>query len=812
VVPRSLAIFGTALLLASALVVAPWRGPRLAAALAGPIAEWTFDDGAGPTATDAVGALDGTLSGGATWVSSNAAQGTGALAFDGVDDLVTVPNDAALEPSGTFSVALWFKGPLSTGLAALVAKGLGTCGYGGSWGVDGTNTGPVGYAQLTTWPGQMAINLTGPGYEWWDSQWHLLTFTVDPGAASSTVGLDGHIQTVAWPGPDSVSYANAGDGKLRFGGVGGACTGVTPFHGQLDDIRIWNRALSGGEILAMLGPVPTTTDVWLCLTCTDPSTSITSAYVDQNITYRVHVTPWPASAADITWYRSQDGAAEEVFATTPLRIVDMTGYQFYTQLAGSLVAGNYTIRATWPGADNWQASSSVAMPLQITKRPVTLQASLDPPSILPGEGTTVTARVAAINPPATDVISGSISVYETTGGTNTLVGSGALQYTGNPHWNTATIQIPAVTAGAHTYEARFAGTTTLAPATTSVGITAGKQSSAVSMAFTPNPVKNTAQSTAQVSVGGFRTLGGIAPLPAPTGTVTVRTYPGGSVVTSASVAGNGEYDLALPKYATGSYQFTATYSGDGNFNGSISAPMTLTVQTDTVEVSGVGVQYATFYPYKDSYKDTVAIRGTRLEMASVAINIYNYATGSRVRTASVGMGAGAWSWAWNGRNAAGTLQPAGKYKVVQTLTDAAGVKLTVTSYTTLSNKRLYTYTTTIKKDYSHAAKKTSTWVAWSFTLPSATVYKSLKFSIYGKDSLGSGGFGPHDFSYCSSTYWYPSCATRWTTFPTTYAWKSVYGSVVYDRYGQSVRLYAWGGYGNTKISYGRVTVTYGILK
>jgi hypothetical protein len=810
VVPRSLAIFGTAILLATALVVAPWHGPRPAAAVAGPIAEWTFDDGAGPTATDAVGALDGTLSGGATWITSNAAQGTGALAFDGVDDLVAVPNDAAFEPSGAFSVALWFKGPQSTGLTALVAKGLGACGYGGSWGVDGTNTGPLGYVQLTAW--QTPASLSGPGYQWWDNQWHLLTYTVDPGSASSTFGLDGHIQTTAWPGPDSVSYANAGDGQLRFGGVGGLCTGVTPFHGQLDDIRIWNRALTSGEILAMLGPVPTTTDVWLCLTCSDPSTSITSAYVDQDITYRVHVTPWPASAGDITWYRSTDGAPEEVFATTPLRVVDMTGYQFYTQNAGTLIPGNYTIRASWPGADNWQASTSVAMPLQITKRPVNLQASLDPPSILPGEGTTVTARVTAINPPATDVISGTISVYETTGGANTLLGSGALQYTGNPHWNTATIPIPAVTTGAHTYEARFAGTTTLAAATAPLGITAGKQSSAVSMAFTPNPVKNTAHATAQVSVGGFRTLGGGAPLPAPTGTVTVRTYPGGTVVASAPVAGNGVYGLVLPTYATGTYQFTATYSGDGNFNGSTSAPMTLTVQTDTVQVSGVGVQYTTFYPYKDAYKDTVAIRGTRLEPASVAINIYNYATGARVRTIAIGIGAGAWSWAWNGRNAAGTLQPAGKYKVVQTITDAAGVKLAVTSYTTLSNKRLYTYTATYTKNVSQLSKKTTSWVMWSFTLPSATVYKSLTFSIYGQDLAGSGGFGPQDYTACPSTVISIYCVNRWTTFPTSYSWKSVTGATTYDHSGTAVRLYAWGGYGATHVTYGRVKVVYGVLR
>jgi len=161
-VSRPFAVLAAALVLASALVVGPWRVAQDAAALAGPIAEWTFDDGSGVTANDAIGALDGTLSGGATWVTSNAAQGTGAIAFDGVDDLVTISNNAALEPSGTFSVALWFKGPMPTGLAAMVAKGVGNCGYGGLWGIDGSDTDPGGYVQLTNWPGQLPSNLGGP--------------------------------------------------------------------------------------------------------------------------------------------------------------------------------------------------------------------------------------------------------------------------------------------------------------------------------------------------------------------------------------------------------------------------------------------------------------------------------------------------------------------------------------------------------------------------------------------------------------------------------------------------------------------------
>ena len=50
-----------------------------------------------------------------------------------------------------------------------------------------------------------------------------------------------------------------------------------------------------------------------------------------------------------------------------------------------------------------------------------------------------------------------------------------------------------------------------------------------------------------------------------------------------------------------------------------------------VAVSGVGVAYSTFYPYKDNYRDTVAIRGTLLEPASVTIKVYS-STGRKVRS------------------------------------------------------------------------------------------------------------------------------------------------------------------------------------
>jgi flagellar hook assembly protein FlgD len=274
---------------------------------------------------------------------------------------------------------------------------------------------------------------------------------------------------------------------------------------------------------------------------------------------------------------------------------------------------------------------------------------------------------------------------------------------------------------------------------------------------------------------------------------------------------NGKLALSTATWALGSHTVKATYEGGGTDHSSSNASTSITIVSNVVEASGVGVQYATFYPYKDGYRDTVAIRGNRGEQISVAIRIYS-PTGKVVRTFTVVPGTGGYSVAWNGRNAAGTALPAGKYKVVQTLKDSLGATKVVPSYVTRSNKRLYTYSQTFTKSYSQAARSTATWIAWSFTLPSATVYKRLVVSIYGKDSNGSGGFGPHDFTYCPSSTWHPFCSTRWRTFPVSPSWKSFTASASADRNGRNVRLYAWGGSGHTQIRSGRIKITYAILK
>ena len=110
-----------------------------------------------------------------------------------------------------------------------------------------------------------------------------------------------------------------------------------------------------------------------------------------------------------------------------------------------------------------------------------------------------------------------------------------------------------------------------------------------------------------------------------------------------------------------------------------------------VAATGIGINRSTFYPVVDGYLDTVTLRGTRNEKAAVAAAIYA-PTGGKVRSLTAASALGAYAIAWNGKTTAGAVVPAGRYRVVQTVTDLWGNHMAVTAYVNVSRKKLYTYT------------------------------------------------------------------------------------------------------------------------
>ena len=282
----------------------------------------------------------------------------------------------------------------------------------------------------------------------------------------------------------------------------------------------------------------------------------------------------------------------------------------------------------------------------------------------------------------------------------------------------------------------------------------------------------------------------------------------------------------------GDHSYTATYSGNTTLAGSTSTPATpVTVVPDTVDATNVGVNYGTFYPVKDNYKDTLRISGNRQEPISVTIRIYN-ANNKRVALVTRSQATGGYAYEWNGK-ASGDLLPAGKYRIVQTLVDAAGTTKAYTSYSNLSHKKLVTRTKTITKNgvavtagtighvykSGHAAVVkaggSGALAGWQFKIPSAISYKSIQFRANVAAHLAAppSVIAMQNFNWC--TDWNTACFDRVKSIGNTSGsarWYSTKGSPSAHRKGHIVRGIAGVATGQITIYKVQVKVTYTVLK
>jgi hypothetical protein len=207
-------------------------------ATSGLVGHWPLDATSGTTAADASGSGNtGTLVNSPLWTVGVLGQ---ALAFDGVGTYVNVPHAAALN-AYPLTIAAWIKTGATTGVGAIVNKFVAGTSNGYQLFVDN--------GRLCAWYLRDAANhvydgtsctLATSGYA--DNQWHHVAFVVD--AAGGRLYVDGvQRATRGWTG---VASAPSTTQPLHIGDYAGAAGAV--FSGLIDDVRIYDRALSATEI------------------------------------------------------------------------------------------------------------------------------------------------------------------------------------------------------------------------------------------------------------------------------------------------------------------------------------------------------------------------------------------------------------------------------------------------------------------------------------------------------------------------------------------------------------------------------------
>ncbi len=197
-------------------------------------------------ALDSVGGNDGVAAGGVSFVSGSG--GGQAFSFDGVPgSYVEVADDPALKPE-TLTVEAWLRGPEPAGIAYFVEKGGNGCGAGISYALARDDSGLYFGLRLQPDVRRWAF----AGHAVFDGNWHHVAGTWDGTAPriyvdGSLVGTGG-----AAAGPIYYDYVNVGGtNNLRLGSFSDSgCQGGLPARIDLDEVKIYDRALSAEEILA----------------------------------------------------------------------------------------------------------------------------------------------------------------------------------------------------------------------------------------------------------------------------------------------------------------------------------------------------------------------------------------------------------------------------------------------------------------------------------------------------------------------------------------------------------------------------------
>ncbi|MHC4396823.1 MAG: LamG-like jellyroll fold domain-containing protein [Planctomycetota bacterium] len=201
-----------------------------------PVSHWKFDEGSGDIAYDSVGNNDGTIYG-AQWTTG---QIGGALSFDGNGDYVDIADNTALQLPSALTVTAWVY-PIYDGgdyyVDVIAVKGQNV-----GWGPQFNYRIAMENSNLYTWGvcksgSELFFHSGTPIYD----AWQHLALTADGTTCRAYInGIE--VASRGAPGP----YLTFPGYPVQIGGHG--VTNARWFSGLIDDVRVYDRALSMGEI------------------------------------------------------------------------------------------------------------------------------------------------------------------------------------------------------------------------------------------------------------------------------------------------------------------------------------------------------------------------------------------------------------------------------------------------------------------------------------------------------------------------------------------------------------------------------------
>jgi N,N-dimethylformamidase beta subunit-like, C-terminal/Concanavalin A-like lectin/glucanases superfamily/Bacterial Ig-like domain/Bacterial Ig domain/Calx-beta domain len=234
-----------------------------------------FNETGGTTAADASNkANNGTLSG-ATWTT--AGKYGGALTFDGVNDLVTVADSSSLDLSGAMTLEAWVRPTAINGWESVILKEANAdLAYALYADNNGNDTGGPRRPVVSVHQGTNNTFWTPGSSQLATNTWTHLAATYDGTALKMYV--NGTLAT-SLPLSGSIDVTS---GALRIGGnnIWGEW-----FSGQIDEVRVYSRALAPSEIQTdMNTPIGGADTTAPTVSSVAPANGATGVLTDTNVT------------------------------------------------------------------------------------------------------------------------------------------------------------------------------------------------------------------------------------------------------------------------------------------------------------------------------------------------------------------------------------------------------------------------------------------------------------------------------------------------------------------------------------------------
>ncbi len=253
----------------------------------------------------------------------------GAVQFDGLDDFVDVDQNLGLPiySSPAYTVAMWVKGGLQPDMRVF-SEGS-TTSNNPLLNVGTDNTGSTGKLDIFIRNGPTLVGHAKSNREAFDESWHHIAWVDDNGRG--LMYIDGALE------PNRIEYARAG-APFNTTTIG-AILRASPSHwftGTIDDVRVFNFALSAEEIRELI-PEPDDCPAEADTRC--DALEVTGPEDRTEGTYTITMTASDDSGDDPLWYtflvRSADDGAETQIGPQPSNTAEIT-----------LAAGSWSVTAT----------------------------------------------------------------------------------------------------------------------------------------------------------------------------------------------------------------------------------------------------------------------------------------------------------------------------------------------------------------------------------------------------------------------------------------------------------------------------------